>query len=294
MRGLHSKSRLLCGVALGALASALGFGGAGSAQAQPYDWTGFYVGGYVGGAWGHSNASTSTTCPPLGWTGVFTGGYYCSLPSTPATAANAAAVAAAGTGSANSSTFVGGVQAGYNWQSGSVVYGVETDFGSFSLSNSRQGGGVYVANSFLIPPPVMAGKSFTVGTSLSTDWLFTARGRLGWAVSDWLVYVTGGLAVTDMKASLSFSDTVASGGFSGAAGFGSSSSTKLGYTVGAGGQYALNQRWSLKAEYLFVDFGSINTSALVAHPAFVGYSNLLSTSEDLKAHVVRVGVNYKF
>ncbi len=291
MRGRRSKSKLLCGVAAGALASALGTPG--MAQAQPYDWTGFYVGAYAGGAWGHSNAVTGATCPALGWTGTFTGGYFCSVSTPPASSANAAAVSAAGTGPASSSAFVGGGQAGYNWQANNIVYGIEADIGSFSLKASRQGGGVYPTNSMFV---FLTGKNFTVGSSISTDWLFTARGRLGWTVDNWLLFATGGLAVTNLQSTLNFSDNNAAGFpiVPGASGFGSNAQTKVGLALGAGAQYALNKNWSLKAEYLYVSFNSIDTTALVTHQGFHGYTNMLDTTQDLKAHMARVGVNYRF
>ncbi len=291
MRGRRSKSKLLCGVAAGALASALGAPGA--ALAQPYDWTGFYVGAYAGGAWGHSNAVTGTTCPALGWLGgpgSMTGGYFCSV-STPASSANAAAVSGAGTGPASSSAFVGGGQAGYNWQANNIVYGVEADIGSFSLKASRQGAGVYPTNTMFV---TLAGKSFTIGSSISTDWLFTARGRLGWTVDNWLLFVTGGLAVTNLQTSLNFSDTNAIGPVPGASAFGSNAHSTVGLALGAGAQYALSKNWSLKAEYLYVSFNAIDTTALVTHQGLHGYTNLLDTTQDLKAHMARVGVNYRF
>lgn len=209
------------------------------------------------------------------------------MPTNPSTVANATAVSAAGSGSFNSSNFVGGVEAGYNWQADNIVYGVEADFGSFNVRGSRQGNGVYPVGPIIIP---VLGQSFTVNSSLSTDWLFTARGRLGWAVSNWLLFATGGLAVTNVQTTVNFSDNVGIG----ATGTGSNSSTKLGWTIGAGAEYALNKNWSIKAGYLYIAFGSVTALATVSHPSFVGYTNLLNTSTDLKTHIARVGINYKF
>jgi len=291
MWGPGIKLNLMSSVAGVALVSALGAGG--TAHAQGVNWAGFYAGVYGGGAWSRSKATSSVTCPPMDLSKIPTpGGYFCDLPTHPVTSANAAAVSAAGTGSLRSSNFVGGLQTGYNWQADKIVFGVEVDFGAFGLRASRQASGVYPVATFA----GVGGKSFTVGSSISTDWLFTARGRLGWTTSHWLLFVTGGLALTNMETAISFSDTNALGGFAGATGAGSSSSDKLGWTIGAGAEYAVNKNWSVKAEYLYVDFGSITASAQVTHglSAFAGYSNLLSTSTDLKSHVARVGINYKF
>jgi hypothetical protein len=123
-----------------------------------YSWAGWYVGGNVGYAWGHSDAVTSAEC------GTFVPFYF--------VCGNQAVVQASGTGSLSPKGVTGGIQAGYNWQTGHLVYGAELDFGAFSLKGSRAGTSAYVANAPGVP--------FTTSSSVETDWLFTARGRLGW------------------------------------------------------------------------------------------------------------------
>jgi len=68
---------------------------------------------------------------------------------------------------------------------------------------------------------------------------------------------------------------------------------KLGWTAGGGLEWALTRNWSVKAEYLFVKFGSINASGTVIGTA-AGYGSAISTSTDLTANIARAGVNYKF
>jgi len=88
---------------------------------------------------------------------------------------------------------------GYNWQNGATIVGWELDFNAFNLNGSR---------SAVSPVPTLPLQRFTITTATATDWLFTARGRLGWAVApSYLVYVTGRLAVTDLKVSNAFVDT---------------------------------------------------------------------------------------
>jgi len=70
----------------------------------------------------------------------------------------------------DSKEFTGGVEAGYNWQSGMVVYGLETDFEYFHLKGTTVGTGVY---------PCCAPTGFTVTSEAHTDWLFTVRPRIG-------------------------------------------------------------------------------------------------------------------
>jgi outer membrane immunogenic protein len=85
------------------------------------------------------------------------------------------------------------LQADYNFQVNNFVYGVEADFGALNLEASRQGSGVWPVG---FPPA-----AFTTGSSVSTDWLFTTRARLGWATSNVLIYATAGLALTDLRVS---------------------------------------------------------------------------------------------
>ena len=137
--------------------------------------------------------------------------------------------------------------------------------------------------------PCCAPTGFTVNSSVSSDWLITLRPRVGIAANNWLVYVTGGLAVANLKGDFSFTDT-----FAGATESASISKTKAGWTVGVGTEYALMNGWSVKAEYLYVDLGSENTTSrnLVAgapHP-----ENVFSHSVDLRSNIVRGGLNYKF
>jgi outer membrane immunogenic protein len=122
--------------------------------------------------------------------------------------------------------------------------------------------------------------------------LFTARPRIGWAADNWLVYVTGGLAVGQVKANFVFTDTFATAFESG-----SISTTKAGWTVGVGGEVGLQGPWSLKFEYLYVNFGSvsINSTNLTAFTPPIPFpTNVFTHSVDLKSSIVRVGLNYRF
>ena len=272
---------------LGSLAFvALAAGGAASAADLParqafkapavapeptYNWGGFYVGGNAGYAWGSSDAVTTAD-------GV---GTYFANSSPPA-------INALGSGTIHSNGFAGGVEAGYNWQAGSWVAGVESDFGAFDLNGSRTATGVY---------PCCAPSTFTINQQVSTDWLFTARGRLGWVWNNVLFYGTGGVAVTDLKYTNSFSDNFA-GVFFGLPAFnaaegGSVSQTKVGWVAGGGVETALSGNWSVKAEYLYIDFGSISSTGTLT--AFQGLSTApFSHSTNLSAGIARAGVNYKF
>jgi outer membrane immunogenic protein len=240
-----------------------------------YDWTGFYVGGTAGGAWGSSDPTTSTVFSPLG---------YFAASSVPA-------VNSAGRQHISPSGFTGGIEAGYNWQTGFLVFGVETDFEAMNLRGSTASSAFY---------PAFAPGMFTVASNVSTSWLFTARPRLGFAANNWLFYATGGLALTDLSGNFSFGDNCGSvagcngPGVPNAAEAASFSTTKLGYTVGGGIETGLAGRWTLKAEYLYVNFDTSSVGGFISPTLFGSNNNPFAHGLDLKANIVRAGLNYRF
>ena len=149
------------------------------------------------------------------------------------------------------------------------------------MKGSSTGSGIYPC----CAPP----NGFTVNTSVSSDWLITLRPRVGFAANNWLVYVTGGLAVANLKSNFSFTDT-----FAGATESASISKTKAGWTVGVGTEYALMNGWSVKAEYLYVDLGRENTTSANLQAGAPFPSSVFSHSVDLRSNIVRGGLNYKF
>jgi outer membrane immunogenic protein len=238
-----------------------------------YNWTGFYIGVNIGGAWGSSSTNSPITCPA--------GGTRCYLASV------LADINAQAAQNVSSSGVTGGLQLGYNVQMNSFVYGVEADFNAMNLRGSQTTSAYFTA----FPGP---GTAPTYTNSISTNWLFTARGRLGFLVSNnVLVYGTGGLAVTDLKYTHTFVEGVFSGSSSGTESS-TASATKAGYAIGGGLEYALMNHWSVKAEYLYLNFGNVNTTGAVAFPANPVSSNVFANSANLHANIARLGVNYKF
>ncbi len=232
-----------------------------------YDWSGFYVGGNIGGVFGRDALSSTSTFP---------------APNAPI---DTAAVNAAQTTNLNSSGVIGGLQAGHNWQNGNLLLGVETDFTVMSLKSSS--GGTFVFPSTLpggpIGPPT---QFFTTSNTMSADWLFTLRPRVGFAMNNWLVYATGGLVVGHEKVN---ETSVLAAGFTTTNSF---STTAVGWTVGAGVEYGLNRNWSIKAEYLYVDLGTPLANSGVLTPTIAGYSSLLTSH--LTMSIARGGVNYRW
>lgn len=247
-----------------------------TAPAKAFSWSGFYVGVNAGMAWGSAHAGTSAVCndtdatPPTGENCPFGPD---ALP----------ILGAAGTGTMSDRGFLGGAQVGVNLQKGSAVFGLEVDVQSFKLAASRAGSR---------PDPNDAANVITVTTAFDTDWLVTARSRLGWLVSpNALIYATGGVAATDLSVKNSLTSSVSL-----AEGVGSSNGRAVGWTVGGGAELALGGNWSLRGEYLYLDFGKVTANAQVSdpgHPA-AGSTNNMASSVDLTAHIVRAGLNYKF
>jgi len=127
---------------------------------------------------------------------------------------------------------------------------------------------------------------------VESNWLFTFRGRAGYAFDRWLVYGTGGLAV----ANVNFEQSNAYPAFplSSSDNF-SASTTRTGWTAGAGVEYTFVHNWSLKAEYLYVDLGSISgTSSTTGYANVAALATHTHQTDDFRANIVRVGLNYKF
>ena len=226
-----------------------------------FTWTGFYVGLNVGGAWGESKVTRS---PNALWS---SGGFNADV-------ADAGAFTTLGSRNLNTSGFTGGLTIGYNVQSGSFVYGIEGDINYLGLKSSSTVGLF----------PVAGGNPQTYNQSVRSTWLATLRPRIGYAAGRGLYYITGGLAVADSK----FSGSVV---FTAASYVGSVSKTLVGWTVGAGVEYAFSNSWSGKAEYLYVDLGK--SSFTGAGPgAGAGYT--IGHSQKTTLHIFRVGLNYHF
>jgi outer membrane immunogenic protein len=126
---------------------------------------------------------------------------------------------------------------------------------------------------------------------MSAQWLATLRARLGYTVTpELLLYVTGGIAFTDLKFASGYSDNAIDVTFPGGTGFGKSG-VAVGWTLGGGGEWLLDGPWSIKAEYLYLDFGS--TSVAVPTSNTLAYTQTIHVDADLSAQVARVGINYR-
>jgi outer membrane immunogenic protein len=250
------------------------------AQADPVpSFNGSHVGINAGAAWGLASFSTNPNCPadPAG-------AVFCNAP-TDSSAINGVVVSKAGTGTLSPTAVTGGVQAGHDWQHGTIVVGAEADVGALNLGQSAASQSGF--------PFAFAANSFVLTERMSTEWLATIRGRIGYTpVPRLLLYATGGLAFTDFKFSSSYADNATGGGLPGGTGFGSRSGIRTGWTIGGGGEWMLDACWSIKAEYLYVDFGSERIAVPTSNtPAF---QQVQFVDGDLAAQLARVGLNYRY
>ncbi len=194
-------------------------------------WTGFYVGAHLG--WAQHNGNLDAFTPFNGFAGFPVTGL-------------------------KSSSVMGGVQAGYNYQMGSIVAGLEADVSIASLKKTS------LANA--------PGTPF----SSKANWFATVAPRLGYSFGDALLYVKGGLAVADFEYShLQGINLIKAG------------TTRAGYVVGAGLEYALTRNLSLKAEYNYMDFGKGRTT-------ITGPGPTIWVTPKREIQTVKVGVNYRF
>jgi outer membrane immunogenic protein len=206
-----------------------------------YNWTGFYVGVNVGGGWSNVDTTFGTAAFPS----------FASLDN-------------------HMAGVIAGGQAGYNWQSGAWVLGIEADFQYSGMKGSL---------SAPCPAGICAGLAASFDQKM--PWFGTARGRLGYASAGWLIYATGGYAYTRLE-----SNAFASAG--GLAVDIRRDEDRHGWTAGGGIEVAFAQNWSAKVEYLFMDFGKHEGSwTLTGLP-------VITDSMRLQSNIVRGGVNYRF
>jgi outer membrane immunogenic protein len=254
--------RSLCTASAFAL---LALAGPALAQDEKPFWSGWYAGINAGGSWGntdHRFLVNGATIPPADVNNIILQGH----------------------NGGNPGGFTVGGEAGYNWMhkygDGDFLYGLETDFDYLDMKATRTG--TFTSAVSINPPPATT-PMVTVGQGTKADWLWTVRPRIGYATGPWLFYATGGLALADIKLTTNYSDTF------GHAGSASTSSTRAGWTVGGGIGYALSANWSIKAEYLYADFGNVSQSAVISG----GYGTLTSENSP-RTNIARVGIDYRF
>jgi outer membrane immunogenic protein len=204
--------------------------------AQLYDWTGFYVG--VNAGLGVGRDLTHVAAPGSNFFEVSYQSPFGAL---------------------------GGAQAGYNWQFGRWVLGLETDIQGADMRDN------HTCISTCLP-------TNSLSFDQRLDWFGTARGRIGYATGPVLTYFTGGLAYGDIKTITTrvaplggplTTTTVLDG-------------VRTGYALGSGVEAALGGNWTGRIEYLFLDLGNQSTT-----------NGVLTVSHEYREHIFRGGLNYR-
>jgi len=213
-------------------------------QAQPapaaLSWTGFYIGVHGGYGWlDYKQTSVSSNSVPLDICSTSGSTDSCSF---------------------NPSGGVFGGFAGYNWQSGNIVFGVEADGSWADLKHSQN----FSQGNF--GPITVRGE---------VEWLATIRGRLGVAVGQTLIYGTGGVAFGGVNSGWVADSNPSTATFA--------KDTKTGWVAGGGIEHAFARNWSLRAEVLYHDLGK-------AAGSFFGAGTTYSTSFRHTVTTARAGL----
>ena len=176
-----------------------------------------------------------------------------------------------------SRSFAAGGTLGYNLQAGRFVYGVEADVS-------------WLGNKSSYVDPNGAINNFYPSETNRLNDLGTVRGRLGLAVDRTLFYFTAGLAFGEVANSVQYNSSrfpplnVPSYNLD---------STRFGWVVGSGLEYALSPTWSMKGEAIYAQLNSVTASWISpgsqSFPANAVYNTRFNTS----VAVIRAGLNYK-
>jgi outer membrane immunogenic protein len=182
----------------------------------PYDWSGLYLGGHLGYLWGRTRVEED---------GVVT------------------------EPNASTNGVIGGVMAGYNWQRGPAVLGLEGDFG---WTNAHGTG--------FAPPPIIVTTTTQAPNTYDVKWTSHIRGRLGYAFDNWLFYIAGGLAVADFEfheGAFTTTTTIIPPPPGG---------TYVGWSIGGGAEVGFTRNLVGRVEYLYDDFGHKDYTGVTGDP----------------------------
>jgi outer membrane immunogenic protein len=253
-----------------------------------FTWTGLYAGLNAGYTWSNSNTVNTATADLFGNP---------DLPGGPAFGVASAALATRSV-PAKIDGFIGGGQIGYIWQlTNSWVVGLEADIQGIAASN---GSTLEFSQATVADFP-----GNPIDQNLSSrrrlDYLGTVRGRVGFTITPtFLVYGTGGLAYGQTKSSTSSTQIVESDPAlpNHYSSFGSFSNSRVGWTAGGGAEWLFAPNWSVKAEYLYYDLGSV-TYGLSPLQNFNSAGTLFTSGAPVSrtrftGNIVRAGLNYHF
>ncbi len=223
-------------------------------------WTGFYGGVHLGAAWADVGVQRN----------VFYGKY---------------GATAVPVNDMISATGFGGGQLGYNWQfpASNFVLGVEADLDGIGGNNERG------ATAVTYNPRGAINSVLGVRVNETGGFAGDFTGRLGYTWANWMLYAKGGFAwfSPNLQGTATIWDRNGVSTFSA-----SNGSDLTGWTVGAGLEWMLNPNWSVKAEYLYYDFGINNNSWNVNSAVGNSENNWRWFNNDVTINTVKLGLNY--
>jgi outer membrane immunogenic protein len=243
------------------------------AMVAAHNWTGFYVGGSIGGRWADPVWTTTCLAPMAG--GCF----------------DPARLAFNNPARFDSASFRGGVYGGYNWQLAPMwVVGVEGDFAW--ARNRKTIAGIPGADQ----PTFAPGDTATV----KQTWDAGVRGRVGFLIDPKvLLFATGGASWTRLEATAFCGTPFAAGGFCDPISnfFGTASTlskTLTGWTVGGGIEWMFAHNWLARGEYRYADYGRLSGRFFPGFNGVVVYGEAIDANVKLQTHTGLFGIAYKF
>ena len=170
---------------------------------------------------------------------------------------------------------------GYSWQTGNVVTGIDisADTGFDQSVNASA------------PVSNLPNNRYNLAQRIKSDPLIAIRPRIGWVSGNTMSYVTAGLVAARVTLDTTYRDDNYNGS-TGGFGFSSQSDTKLGAVFGFGTEYALGKAWSLSAQYLYTDLGSMSATTRVRNP--VNGNGVFNSSVELRTQSLMFGLTYRF
>jgi outer membrane immunogenic protein len=273
--------RKLCLLGLGTFAAMM-LGGAAQAADMPvkappppapvmYNWTGFYIGGHIGGAWanrdGHDRFDPLNNC----WSGLcFEDNGF----------------------GRNDGRFIVGGQIGFNYQVNQWVWGVEGQISAITNQDDDSPCGFFRFED--------GTRDHLFNCNNRGNWVATIAARLGVTfgqTGNWLLYIKGGAALADARFGVRLRDDclvvlgdICSTNFA----LNNNDDTRTGWMIGAGLEYGAWGNWSWKLEYNFMDFGNRNNRIdnIILDCGECAFRRDLD--HDLTVSVVKFGLNYRF
>jgi outer membrane immunogenic protein len=225
--------------------------------APVFTWTGFYVGGFVGGSSGSEDPTDLNEYDFQGVAGIPRSGTFHNWAYR------------------LKSSFIGGGTVGYNYQIGMWVLGIEGEAGFIRLTGSA-------------PDPNSPGLD-VVSSSALGNWYVIGAGRVGYAFDRWLAYVKGGAVFTRESATITDMCAVAPCGPVTIVATGTRNVVKP--VVGGGLEYAFTNAWSIKGEYLYwlLNDNGFAVTGVASNGATYSWQHSFSG-----VHTAKIGINYAF